>query len=494
MSVSSAPSVATRSNFPASSLRADSSVSANSSRSSLQSLASGNSPREDLAVESLQRQLQSQAQQDPAGFRASLEAAFGGKASPAELDQLLDMALAGKLPMPDNIEFVDAGSLGANAKGAYSSENGGTLYLDRSLLSNPDKLQDVFNEELGHHLDAHLGGADAAGDEGAIFAQTLKDGPVSTSELAALRSENDSGVVWLDGRSVRVEFSMDEAAAGMDDSEVTSNSDNTGSAAPSNDDSGEDDSGESDDNDVATAPESNTSSGNDAPVVEPEPEPEQSSGWFSRSLDVLQTGLDFAGFIPGFGAIPDLANAGIHAARGNKADAALSLAAAVPVIGDAAKGTVMGARAIDRTLDATRGVDSLNDARRVGDDALPDGMFRDSGGRVRNADGTFASDPARVVGDLNRPYVRTQTRATVEARAPRAADGRFIDPNTGRPIDGSYDLGHKPGHEFRREKARAEAEGLTQAEFNDRMNDPDLYQIEDPSSNRSHQFELPGND
>jgi len=26
------------------------------------------------------------------------------------------------------------------------------------------------------------------------------------------------------------------------------------------------------------------------------------------------------------------------------------------------------------------------------------------------------------------------------------------------------------------------------------MNDSDLYQIEDPSSNRSHVFELPGND
>ena len=31
-------------------------------------------------------------------------------------------------------------------------------------------------------------------------------------------------------------------------------------------------------------------------------------------------------------------------------------------------------------------------------------------------------------------------------------------------------------------------------EFNDRINNPDLYQIEDPSSNRSHRFELPGND
>jgi len=58
-------------------------------------------------------------------------------------------------------------------------------------------------------------------------------------------------------------------------------------------------------------------------------------------------------------------------------------------------------------------------------------------------------------------------------------------------IDGTPDLGHKPGNEFWRAKAQAEAEGLTQKQFNDRMNNPDLYQLEDPSSNRSHRFEQP---
>ena len=73
--------------------------------------------------------------------------------------------------------------------------------------------------------------------------------------------------------------------------------------------------------------------------------------------------------------------------------------------------------------------------------------------------------------------------------APRDAGGRAIDPNTGAPIDGKPDLGHKPGHEFRREKATAQAEGLTQKEFNDRMNNADIYQLEDSSSNRSHRYE-----
>jgi RHS repeat-associated protein len=93
--------------------------------------------------------------------------------------------------------------------------------------------------------------------------------------------------------------------------------------------------------------------------------------------------------------------------------------------------------------------------------------------------------------ELRRPYIRKGVREEVERRAMRAPDGRPIDPNTLRPVDGKPDLGHKPGHEFWREKQRAEQQGLTQKEFNDRMNNPDYYQLEDPSSNRSHKYEKP---
>lgn len=91
---------------------------------------------------------------------------------------------------------------------------------------------------------------------------------------------------------------------------------------------------------------------------------------------------------------------------------------------------------------------------------------------------------------LHRPYIRNSTRAEVENRAEKNENGNFLDANTGKPIDKSYDLGHKPGHEYRYEKARAEREGLTQKGFNDRMNNPDYYQIEDPSTNRSHKYEM----
>lgn len=85
----------------------------------------------------------------------------------------------------------------------------------RSLLnSEPAKLQSVFNEEMGHHLDAVLGGADAAGDEGAVFAQTLEQGPLDQNTLSLLRSENDHGPILVGGRMIEVEFRNENEGSG----------------------------------------------------------------------------------------------------------------------------------------------------------------------------------------------------------------------------------------------------------------------------------------
>ena len=64
-------------------------------------------------------------------------------------------------------------------------------------------------------------------------------------------------------------------------------------------------------------------------------------------LDGIQTALDFAGFIPGVGAVPDLLNAAIYAARGDMANAGMSVLAAVPGIGDAAAGAKIAKKGYD---------------------------------------------------------------------------------------------------------------------------------------------------
>jgi hypothetical protein len=92
-------------------------------------------------------------------------------------------------------------------------------------------------------------------------------------------------------------------------------------------------------------------------------------------------------------------------------------------------------------------------------------------------------------GDLRRPYIRKEVKKKVADNQPKTGDGKFIDPNTGKPIESKPDLGHKPGQEHWREVKQAKEQGLSQKEFNDKMNDPSKYHYEDASSNRSHRYE-----
>ena len=108
---------------------------------------------------------------------------------------------------------------------------------------------------------------------------------------------------------------------------------------------------------------------------------------------------------------------------------------------------------------------------------------------------------------LHRPYIRKETRIAIE-KSGTIIDGRFYDTVDGMDNaiaieggkrrnyslgDGEYHLGHKEGHEYRYYKEYAEKKGMTQKEFNDLMNNPAIYQIEDPHTNMSHVREAKAN-
>ena len=78
-------------------------------------------------------------------------------------------------------------------------------------------------------------------------------------------------------------------------------------------------------------------------------------------LDVVQVGLDVGGLVPGFGAVPDLINAGISGLRGDEVGAGLSLAAAVPGAGLAAGLGKLGAKGA-KALKGTKGAKELAEA------------------------------------------------------------------------------------------------------------------------------------
>lgn len=70
-------------------------------------------------------------------------------------------------------------------------------------------------------------------------------------------------------------------------------------------------------------------------------------------------------------------------------------------------------------------------------------------------------------------------------------NGDVIDPVTQKIMNESepWDMGHKPGFEFRKHQKSAEERGITRKQFLDEYNDPNHYRPELPSSNRSHKGE-----
>ena len=103
------------------------------------------------------------------------------------------------------------------------------------------------------------------------------------------------------------------------------------------------------------------------------------------------------------------------------------------------------------------------------------------GGAVSKATTLLARESTVVtntVQTLRRPYIRKSTREAVEESAAKdSVTGKFLDANTLEVIEGKYHLGHKYGEEFWRLRNSAIEEGLTQAQFNNRLNNPTFTKL-----------------
>jgi len=114
--------------------------------------------------------------------------------------------------------------------------------------------------------------------------------------------------------------------------------------------------------------------------------------------------------------------------------------------------------------------------------------------QVRGPDGRFIADPNLIVdGTYARVTLWAATKTAILAAAPQDSAGNFIDPNTGQiiPASGPYHFGHLPGFEYWRNRDLAIQLGWTRVEFIQFENDPNHYQVEDPTNNMSHRYEQP---
>ncbi len=108
-----------------------------------------------------------------------------------------------------------------------------------------------------------------------------------------------------------------------------------------------------------------------------------------------------------------------------------------------------------------------------------------------------ASDKKKPYSDpKNRPkYAEDQVEDVWDnAKQP---DGNVYDPNTGELLKwdkdisraGQWDMGHKPGHEYRKSHKDYMDGKISKEEFLSGYKDPNNYQPESASANRSHKYE-----
>lgn len=202
--------------------------------------------------------------------------------------------------------------------------------------------------------------------------------------------------------------------------------------------------------------------------------------WGHSVLDILS----LATFIPppfdviGIGAAAT--NATWYAIEGDYTNAGLSLAAAVPGLAftKLVKGSKV-ARSASTAATAERAAAEADEVARVANE-------------IRTAAGAQSTISRVVTAEdlIRRPNLWATTKAEIREAAPKTADGDFIDPNTGKIVPSNVaQYGHKPGYEWRCIKARALSQGWTVQALIDYFNDPGIYQMEDPVSNQSHQYE-----
>lgn len=106
-----------------------------------------------------------------------------------------------------------------------------------------------------------------------------------------------------------------------------------------------------------------------------------------------------------------------------------------------------------------------------------------------------AAKNARVwtKAELDKAYPRVTPRKglrdSVWERS-KAPDGKVYDPS-GREIKPGepWELGHRPGDQFRDAQRRAADQGWDRGTWRDYQNDPDIYRPEIPSTNRGRQYE-----
>jgi len=246
------------------------------------------------------------------------------------------------------------------------------------------------------------------------------------------------------------------------------------------------------------------------PPVAPET-PEEQGFWASASPWVHGV-LGVASFVPGLSVVTGAADAAIYAAEGDYVAAGLSAVSMIPggkvatTAGKVVKGAaelVMAEKAAKAAVEVERAAQAAKLARAAEEAAKLRKLEEEAIALRKAKEGAAKPKPpgdgVQIKGDKdpkgnpatkNRVKLRKRTNEEIRARQPRNENGEMIDPNTRQPLkEGEIDVGHRTGEEWRTRKQMHEDLGSTRKEVIETENNPDLYRLEDRSSNRNHGFE-----
>lgn len=208
--------------------------------------------------------------------------------------------------------------------------------------------------------------------------------------------------------------------------------------------------------------------------------------------------LDIAGFFPLIGNAADLTNAAWYGLQGKGVDATLSAAAAIPVAGWASGGIRVG-----KWGERVGGTDEAVDAWKATDKAVSAGKAgRNVYAPVRRRVKLRAGTKRAVIRDADRTregdFICPGSDKTIPAQRKNGELVR-VNPDTGKPDPngmtvpekGSFDFAHQEGAEWWRYKQQAEANQYSRRQVIEDQNNPQIYQIQDRSYNRSREGEAP---
>jgi Ca2+-binding RTX toxin-like protein len=140
-------------------------------------------------------------------FGEKIARAFGDDFDNAGLEAFRQLWRTGDFTGLPAVEIRSASDING-ANGAFSVDTN-KIYLSGEYLArhggDGSAIADVLLEEIGHFVDGRINISDAPGDEGAIFSALVQGVQLDEPALQALKTENDTVVLTLDGKVIQLE-------------------------------------------------------------------------------------------------------------------------------------------------------------------------------------------------------------------------------------------------------------------------------------------------